>query len=360
VVEASGTASHRRAPWGWLVAGLVAFCYFVSSLVVVLNSVGNANGRVWLPSFPSWYYAATRWLYWPFQPYFAALGPLQADPQVTYTQYALVSRLPFLVVSLALLALAVLKWTRRRSRGPDGYSRRLGARGGFLVALVAAFALYAALPPLRQTINAGVAALDPRDITRFRDYLRGFGAWAPVISFLLMVLQSVAAPLPAFVITLANGLLFGAFWGAILSWSSAMVGAAVCFGIARTLGRPVVERLVGGGPLRKTDAFFERYGSHAVLITRLIPIISFDVVSYAAGLTPLALVPFLVATGIGQLPATIAYSILGENITGGSKVALWAICVLAALMVAGLAVKGQLDRQIATRAALPDTVSAAQ
>jgi len=90
-------------------------------------------------------------------------------------------------------------------------------RGLFLLALLLCGALYAAIAPLRETVNAGVAALDPRDITRLRDYLRSFGPWAPVISFLLMVLQSIAAPLPAFVITLANGLHYGAFWATILS-----------------------------------------------------------------------------------------------------------------------------------------------
>jgi len=134
-----------------------------------------------------------------------------------------------------------------------------------------------------------------------------------------------------------------------------MVGAAVCFGIARALGRPVVERMVGAVPLAKTDSFFERYGSHAVLITRLIPIISFDVVSYAAGLTPIGLVPFLIATGIGQLPATIAYSVLGENLTSGSKIGLWAIGVLASLMVVGLAVKSRVDRQIGGRSPVTST-----
>ncbi len=206
--------------------------------------------------------------------------------------------------------------------------------------------MYFALPPLRETINTGVALLDPRDIGRLRDYLRSFGALAPIVSFALMVLQSVAAPLPAFVITLANGVVFGAFWGAVLSWSSAMAGAALCYGIARALGRPVVERLVGPQPLARTDAFFARYGSHAILIARLIPVISFDVVSYAAGLTSVGLAPFLVATGVGQLPATIVYSVLGENITTGSRAGLWAAGALLSLLVLGLVFKGRLDRQL--------------
>ena len=106
---------------------------------------------------------------------------------------------------------------------PDGRSRW---RALFLAGAALAVAVYFSLPPLRETINTGVALLDPRDIGRLRDYLRSFGALAPIVSFALMVLQSVAAPLPAFVITLANGVVFGAFWGAVLSWSSAMAGAA--------------------------------------------------------------------------------------------------------------------------------------
>lgn len=120
-----------------------------------------------------------------------------------------------------------------------------------------------------------------------------------------MVFQAVIAPLPAFVLTFTNGLLFGWGWGTLLSWSSAMLGAALCFWIARVLGRPVVERLVGGSKaLAVSDLFFARYGNRAILIARLLPFVSFDLISYGAGLTPVSFWRFLVATGIGQLPAT--------------------------------------------------------
>ncbi|MGH2370781.1 MAG: TVP38/TMEM64 family protein, partial [Chloroflexota bacterium] len=83
-----------------------------------------------------------------------------------------------------------------------------------------------------------------------------------------------------------------------------------------------------------------------VLIARLIPIISFDVVSYAAGFTRIGLLPFLVATGVGQLPATVVYSVLGENITSGSKVGLWALGALLSLLVLGITFKSRLDRRL--------------
>ena len=117
-----------------------------------------------------------------------------------------------------------------------------------------------------------------KDPQAMREYIAAYGPLAPAVSALLMILQSVAAPLPAFLITFANGLLFGVWWGAALSWSSAMLGAALCFFIARYFGRPAVVKLTSEFALDASDRFFERYGKHAVLIARLVPIISFDVI----------------------------------------------------------------------------------
>ncbi|MBZ0170670.1 MAG: VTT domain-containing protein [Kofleriaceae bacterium] len=137
--------------------------------------------------------------------------------------------------------------------------------------------------------------------------------WAPVISFLLMVLQSLIAPLPAFVLTLTNGLLFGPLWGVVLSWGSAMVGAALCFGLSRLFGRRLMEKLVRPSALTWTDAFFANYGKRTILVARLLPWISFDLVSYGAGLTMMGFWGFWSMTGLGQLPATLFYSYLGHR-----------------------------------------------
>ncbi len=126
-----------------------------------------------------------------------------------------------------------------------------------------------------------------------------------------MILQAIVAPLPAFLITLANAALFGAFWGGALSWFSAMVGAGLCFCIARALGREVVEKLTGRAVLRSADGYFTRFGPQTILVCRLLPFVPFDPVSYAAGLTSLRFWPFMLATGVGQLPATIVYSWAG-------------------------------------------------
>ena len=75
-----------------------------------------------------------------------------------------------------------------------------------------------------------------------KKYILSYGKWAIVISFLLMVFQSIAAPIPAFFITFANAAIFGWQFGAFLSWSGAMAGAILCFYIARLLGRDVAEK----------------------------------------------------------------------------------------------------------------------
>lgn len=209
------------------------------------------------------------------------------------------------------------------------------------IALLAlAVASYLWLPVVNQSVNAIVSILTiadvPQAIQRFREYLLGFGVWAPLVSAVLMVFQAVVAPLPAFVLTFTNGLLFGWAWGAVLSWSSAMVGAMLCFWIARALGRPVVERLVGGSKsLEVSDLFFTRYGNRTILITRLLPFVSFDIISYGAGLTPISIRSFLLATGIGQLPATIVYSYLGQNLTGSIQVLFWVFSITTAVFVLG-------------------------
>lgn len=225
--------------------------------------------------------------------------------------------------------------------------------------IAACVGVYFLVPGVHQSVGTWIAILSTGDtttaMTAFKNYLLSFGPWAPIVSALLMVFQSVVAPLPAFVITFTNGLLFGWMWGALLSWSSAMAGAAVCFYIARFLGRPVVERLVGGTrALSVSDLFFDRYGDKTVLIARLLPFVSFDIISYGAGLTSIGFWPFFIATGIGQLPATLVYSYLGQNLTGSVKVLFWVFSITIVLFVAGAAMRPLFMRRLRASSATAD------
>ena len=64
--------------------------------------------------------------------------------------------------------------------------------------------------------------------------------------------------------------------------------------------------------LRRADVLFLRHGVLAVLLARLLPFTAFDLLSFAAGLTPMRLLPFLVATAIGMTPATFLMAWAGD------------------------------------------------
>lgn len=192
-------------------------------------------------------------------------------------------------------------------------------RLAILLVLALLLVIYLAVPSVNGAVNRAAAILASANLDAVAEYIRSFGAYAVVFSFFLMVFSSVAAPLPAFMITLSNAAIFGWWQGAILSWSSAMAGAALCFFISRGLGRDVVEKFAGKGALAGVEGYFQKYGTRTVLICRLLPFVSFDAVSYFAGLTPIGFWAFFIATGIGQLPATIVYSYVGGMLTGGAK-----------------------------------------
>jgi len=191
--------------------------------------------------------------------------------------------------------------------------------------------LIAAIPSLRLWLVSSITLLGSLDIDRIKDYIRSLGFWGPAISFILMILQSIIAPLPAFVLTFANAAVYGWVWGAVLSWTSSMAGAILCFVIARFYGRDAVAKLTSVSAIESIDTFFAKHGKYAILIARLLPFISFDLVSYAAGLTSIGFVPFIIATGLGQLPATIVYSYVGGMLTGGAKAFVTALLVIFAL-----------------------------
>jgi len=189
------------------------------------------------------------------------------------------------------------------------------------------------VPGVREQIGTALRLAVRADIEPMREYLLGFGWWAPVISMLLQLLTSIIAPLPSFVLGFVNAMLFGWWWGAVLTWTTALLAAGVCFGIARTLGRPVVERFVPRGALESMDGFFARHGVIAVLAGRLIPFINPDVLSYAAGLTTMRWRLFLFSIGLGAIPSTALYTYLGSR--GVTSVG-WLLVPLVALgLIAG-------------------------
>lgn len=224
--------------------------------------------------------------------------------------------------------------------GLDARTMRRARLGAALGAAAVFGGLYLFSQGFREEVGRAAAVLGRGDVSGIRDYVLSFGLWAPVASTLLMVLQALAAPLPSFVITFANGLAFGTWRGWALSLFGHTLAAAVCFGLSRALGRTPVEVLVGKAGLESADRWFARWGMYAVLVARLVPGVSFDVISYAAGITRMSFRRFIAATALGIFPQTFVYSYLGHRAPEQVRLFL----VFSAIVVAGAVVVAVVGR----------------
>ena len=120
-------------------------------------------------------------------------------------------------------------------------------------------------------------------------------------------------PFPAEIVALANGMLYGPLWGAVITWVGAMLGAAAAFAVARFLGRPVLARMLSVRQQAAMANWSRTRGGWALLGGRLVPFIAFNMINYAAGLAGIGWWTFLWATGLGILPLTILLAVLGES-----------------------------------------------
>ena len=163
--------------------------------------------------------------------------------------------------------------------------------------------------------------------------IRSWGPWAALASITLMVVHSFL-PFPSEIITLANGMVFGPFWGSAITWVGAMLGAISTFGLVRLLGRPFVYRMLSESQLRRLSEWSSTRGGMALLIGRLIPVIAFNLLNYSAALTDISWWTFIWATGLGILPLTILLNVFGNSMLT-MKAWNWVWLLLGALAVLG-------------------------
>jgi uncharacterized membrane protein YdjX (TVP38/TMEM64 family) len=148
-------------------------------------------------------------------------------------------------------------------------------------------------------------------------WLRGVigqpGIWGPIALIGLMILAIVASPIPSGPIAIAAGAIFGTLHGAIYVIIGAVLGAVMAFGIARTFGHEAV-RMSDNAVMRYIAKPRSQWSLMAVVFaSRLIPFVSFDAVSYAAGVTNLTFPRFALATLAGCAPVCFALSAMGAG-----------------------------------------------
>lgn len=183
---------------------------------------------------------------------------------------------------------------------------------------------------VRDDVNAALNSIDQESI---RLFVIEAGPAGPFAIVALMTIAIVASPIPSAPIAIAAGLVYGHIWGTILVVIGAELGAITAFAIARYFGREHIERLLGSRTQNRLLGSQNALMA-TVFVSRLLPFISFDVISYLAGLSRIAYWRFGVATLAGIVPASFVLAHLGATaLEGQGNFGFW---ISLALGAAGL------------------------
>lgn len=176
-----------------------------------------------------------------------------------------------------------------------------------------------------------IKQLNLRELVRISlIWVESLGSFRP-LAFILIYNVATVMFIPAAVLTMAGGVLFGVVWGSIYVAIAATLGATVAFTIGRYLCQDAVCRLIQDHPkFQALDKAVAQSGFKIVLLTRLSPIFPFNLLNYAFGVTQVSLRDYILGS-LGMIPGTVMYVYLG-------------------VLIGDIAMLGQTDRSIGAEA----------
>ena len=189
-------------------------------------------------------------------------------------------------------------------------------RAGGFVALVLAAVVVALTVPIPT-------------VDQVRDVVSNSGVGGAALFVAIYALMTLL-PVPKSVLSIASGIIWGLVGGVALVYIGALFGAALAFLLGRALGRDAIERFTGARVSAVDDVLRNR-GFLSVVGVRLIPVIPFTVINYAAGLSAVRLRDYAFGTLLGIIPGTIAFvavGAFGAQLDGGFYFAIGALGVL--------------------------------
>jgi len=209
------------------------------------------------------------------------------------------------------------------------------------IALLALVVL--AVEPLREAAAAAIRG----DSAEVRHQLHGLGIGGPLLILGLALVHAVVF-YPAEIVDAAAGFVYGFMPGLLLAMSGWLLSGLACFAVGRSVARPLLDRWLGAERFERIEATIERGGPTLLLAMRLIPIVPFSLLSYAAGAARVPIWRFVWTTVVGYLPITAIAVYLGTRLEGLSlsdPLVIGSALALALLLLAGhWAVRRQAGR----------------
>lgn len=180
---------------------------------------------------------------------------------------------------------------------------------------LAGIALMALIVVLVDPLRDSVSALVQGDHDEVRDQIDRLGLWGPLLILVLCLLHSVVF-YPAEVVDAAAGFAYGFFPALALVMVGWLLNGVACWAIGQSVARPLLDRWFGEERFERVERSIERGGPTLLLAMRLIPILPFSIVSYAAGAARVPLGRFLWTTALGYLPITAISVYFGTRLEG--------------------------------------------
>lgn len=154
----------------------------------------------------------------------------------------------------------------------------------------------------------------PWEQSEIEEWIDGFGFWGPVIYILVFALSMLFAPVPTAPMPLIASAVFGPVLGFFYTIIATAIGSTICFWVARRLGRPVLRRFASQRAVDRIDQLGARLGVRLLIVMRLFPVAGVDYVSYAAGLTQMRFLTYIVISVLASSPILILAAVLGDAV----------------------------------------------
>ncbi|MBP2626978.1 MAG: associated protein [Firmicutes bacterium] len=147
------------------------------------------------------------------------------------------------------------------------------------------------------------------------EFIRSYGSYAMLVSFLIIVFINIAAVLPNVLIVAATGVIFGVVEGTLISWIGESIGVIISFILMRYLFRSNAQSIIARSKgLKKIDDFSGKKGFRIMLLARSIPYIPSGLITALGALSSIGLADYSIATFIGKLPSALIEVMLGHDL----------------------------------------------
>ncbi|MEU3374028.1 VTT domain-containing protein [Streptomyces sp. NPDC006660] len=179
-------------------------------------------------------------------------------------------------------------------------------------ALLSPWSRFALLVLVLAAAGSAVLVLQPQRLLAdgWPPHVGGAGAMA---LFAVAYGLCTAAFVPRPLLNLAAGALFATQAGLLCALAGTVLGAGISFGLVRVLGQDALRPLLRGRWLTAADGQLSRHGFRSMMAIRLFPGVPFAAANYCAAVSRMGWTPFLLATGLGSVPNTLAYVIAGSS-----------------------------------------------